>query len=42
MANVLLSAMHMLGMDDVESFGNSTEPFSFTPGSAATEAGSKP
>jgi predicted component of type VI protein secretion system len=37
MANVLLSAMHMLGMDDVESMGNSTGDFSFTPGQATTE-----
>jgi len=39
MANVLLSAMHMLGMDDVETFGNSTEPFSFSVPSSATETG---
>lgn len=30
MANVMLSAMHALGMDDVESFGDSTAPFSLT------------
>jgi predicted component of type VI protein secretion system len=41
MANVLLSAMHMLGMDDVDSFGNSTEPFSFT-APPASEAGGRP
>jgi predicted component of type VI protein secretion system len=37
MANVLLSAMHMLGMDDVDALGNSTGDFSFTPGPATTE-----
>ena len=30
MANVMLSLMHRLGMDDVTSFGNSTGTFSFT------------
>ena len=30
MANVMLSAMHALGMDDVDSFGDSTAPFSLT------------
>ncbi len=30
MANVMLSLMHMLGLDDMESFGDSTKPFSFT------------
>ena len=29
MANVMLSLMHRLGMDDVTSFGNSTGTFSF-------------
>ena len=29
MANVMLSLMHRLGMDDVTSFGNSTGAFSF-------------
>ncbi|MGI9628127.1 MAG: DUF1552 domain-containing protein [Longimicrobiales bacterium] len=28
MANVMLSLLHKLGADDIESFGNSTEPFS--------------
>ena len=27
MANVMLSLMHRLGMDDLESFGNSTGAF---------------
>jgi len=39
MANVLLSTMHMLGMNDVDSFGNSTEPFTFTAPPASSEAG---
>ncbi len=30
MANVMLSLMHKLGMDDVASFGDSTEDFSFS------------
>ena len=30
MANVMLSLMHRLGLDDMTSFGNSTGPFSFT------------
>jgi hypothetical protein len=30
MANVMLSLMHKLGLDDVESFGDSTGDFSFT------------
>jgi hypothetical protein len=30
MANVMLSLMHMLGLDDVESFGDSTGDFSFS------------
>ncbi len=29
MANVMLSLMHRLGMDDVDAFGDSTVPFSF-------------
>ena len=41
MANVLLSAMHMLGMDDIDKFGNSTEPFSFS-APPSTEAGGRP
>ena len=28
MANVMLSLMHGLGLDDIESFGDSTEPYS--------------
>lgn len=39
MANVLLSAMHMLGMDDVESFGDSTEPFSLSVPASTSESG---
>ncbi|MGI9626156.1 MAG: DUF1552 domain-containing protein, partial [Longimicrobiales bacterium] len=31
MANVMLSLLHGLGMDDVKSFGDSTAPFSLTP-----------
>ena len=38
MANVLLSAAHMLGMDDMESLGNSSGDFSFTPGQSTTDA----
>lgn len=30
MANAMLSVMHKLGMDDVESFGDSTEPMTIT------------
>jgi hypothetical protein len=30
MANVLLTLMHKLGLEDVESFGDSTEPFSLS------------
>ena len=37
MANVLLSAAHMLGMDDMESLGNSSGDFSFTPGQSTTD-----
>ena len=36
MANALLSAMHSLGMDDMESFGNSSGAFPFTGPSATT------
>ena len=32
MANVMLSVMHKLGMDDVESFGDSTGAFSLSSG----------
>jgi hypothetical protein len=35
MANVMLSLMHKLGMDDVESFGDSTGEFSFATPAAA-------
>ena len=31
MANVMLSLQHKLGMDDMQSFGDSTGEFSFTP-----------
>jgi len=31
MANVMLSLIHKLGMDDVESFGDSTGAFSLAP-----------
>jgi hypothetical protein len=30
MANVMLSLMHKLGLDDIESFGDSTGDFSFS------------
>jgi hypothetical protein len=30
MANVMLSLMHMLGLEDATSLGNSAEPFSFS------------
>ena len=30
MANVMLSLMHKLGLDDMESFGNSTGEYSLT------------
>ncbi len=39
MANALLSTMHMLGMDDVESFGNSTGALSFSTDSSAALGG---
>ena len=39
MANALLSTMHMLGMDDVESFGNSTGPLSFSTDPSAALGG---
>jgi len=35
MANVMLSVMHKLGMDDIQSFGDSTGEFSFTTPDAA-------
>jgi hypothetical protein len=30
MANVMLTVMHQLGMDDMDSFGDSTGEFSFS------------
>ena len=37
MANAMLTLLHSLGMDDVESFGDSTEPLSLSvPEVAAT------
>ncbi|MDA0329214.1 MAG: DUF1552 domain-containing protein [Gemmatimonadetes bacterium] len=40
MANVMLSVMHKLGLDDVESFGDSTGDFPLTmPNTSATPAG---
>ena len=37
MANAMLTLLHKLGMDDVESFGDSTEPLSLSvPEVAAT------
>ncbi len=38
MANAMLSLMHRLGMDDMESFGDSTGEFSFGAPSATTQA----
>jgi hypothetical protein len=38
MANAMLSLMHRLGMDDVESFGDSTGEFSFSAPSSTTQA----
>jgi hypothetical protein len=41
MANVMLSLLHHLGLDDLESFGDSTGEFSFgTPGGAAVNTSS--
>jgi hypothetical protein len=37
LANVMLSLMHVLGMEDVESFGDSTAPFALTPSPTTTE-----
>ena len=34
MANVMLSLLHGMGVDDIESFGNSTGTFAFEPGGA--------
>ena len=39
MANALLTTAHMLGMDDMEKFGNSTEPMSLSVDSAAMQSG---
>jgi len=39
MANVMLSLLHKLGMDDVESFGDSTGDFSLTLPSSLSQAG---
>src|SRR5690606_37995711 len=36
MANAMLSMMHKLGMEDLESFGDSTGEFEFAPPSSAT------
>jgi hypothetical protein len=41
MANAMLSVMHRLGMDDVQSFGDSTGELSFAP-AVADAAGSMP
>jgi len=41
MANALLTGMHMLGMDDVEQFGNSTEAMSLSATSADLQSGGK-
>ena len=42
MANAMLSLMHTLGMDDVESFGDSTGEFSLTSPVADAPAGGQP
>jgi hypothetical protein len=36
MANVMLTLLHELGVDDIKSFGDSTGEFSLTAPSAAT------
>jgi hypothetical protein len=36
MANPMLTMAHMLGMDDMKSFGDSTDEFSFSPPSGTT------
>ena len=36
MANAMLTLLHKLGMDDVESFGDSTEPLSLSAPEVAT------
>ena len=38
MANVMLSALHALGLDDLETFGDSTGEFLLAGGDAATES----
>ena len=38
MANAMLSLMHRLGMDDMESFGDSTGEFSFSGPSSTAQA----
>ncbi|MCH7992302.1 MAG: hypothetical protein IIC35_07790, partial [Gemmatimonadetes bacterium] len=39
MANVMLSLLHKLGLDDMESFGDSTGDFSMTPPMSASPDG---
>ena len=39
MANVMLTLMHKLGLDDMESFGDSTGDFSMTMPVSAAPAG---
>jgi hypothetical protein len=40
MANVMLGLLHQLGMDDLDSFGDSTGDFPLTmPSSATAQAG---
>jgi hypothetical protein len=39
MANVMLSLLHELGLDDMESFGDSTGGFSLAPGSTTAASG---
>jgi hypothetical protein len=40
MANVMLGLLHQMGMDDLESFGDSTGNFPLTmPSSSAAQAG---
>jgi hypothetical protein len=41
MANAMLSMMHKLGMDDVTSFGDSTDAFSLDYSDGMAEAPSK-
>ena len=35
MANVMLSAMHMVGLDDIEQFGDSTGAFDLSAGDSS-------